>query len=171
MTGCAHVPSLLPPTPVQPLTSSQYNVQFYNRKSSYSYEHTNHVPLTSYRHAYAESPSPGYENCDTLFRSAGGSSVFEICASGIPADKIVVSKPGSALDTTNGGFMEPAMLGICVAQAVQGGWNAGVMAYQVSAVWAESSQNIFTPLSWPPTQYPHANTSWLAAVKGKSFSE
>ncbi|KAM5530323.1 hypothetical protein V8D89_008970 [Ganoderma adspersum] len=103
---------------------SQYNVQFYN-----------------------QSPSPGYEDCDTLFRSAGGSSVFEIRASGIPAEKIVIGKPGNVQDTTNGGFMEPAALGTCVSQAVAGGWNGGVMVYQ----------------------YPRGNTTWLSAVKKDSF--
>ncbi|KAI1787344.1 chitinase [Ganoderma leucocontextum] len=101
-----------------------YNVQFYN-----------------------QSPSPGYEDCDTLFRSAGGSSVFEMRASGIPAEKIVVGKPGSARDTTNGGFMDPTVLGTCVSQAVQEGWDGGVMVYQ----------------------YPHANATWIAAVKKGSF--
>ncbi|KAI1785587.1 chitinase [Ganoderma leucocontextum] len=89
---------------------AHYNVQFYNCH-------------------------PGYEDRNTLFRSAGGSC--------IPAEKIVIGKPGSAQDTTNGGFMDPTVLSTCVSQAVQEGWDGGVMVYQ----------------------YPHANATWIAAVK------
>ncbi|PIL26022.1 hypothetical protein GSI_11776 [Ganoderma sinense ZZ0214-1] len=103
-----------------------YNIQFYN-----------------------QSPSPGYEDCNTLVRSAGGSSVFEIRASGIPAEKIIIGKPGNVQDTTNGGFMEPAALATCVSQAVAGGWDGGLMVYQ----------------------YPRGNATWLSEVKEDSFSE
>ena len=60
----------------------------------------------------------------------------------------VARVPGTQADITNGGFIEPATLGTCVQQAVAGGWNAGVMAFQ----------------------FPHANTAWLSAVKGSSFT-
>nr|VWO94730.1 Lmo1883 protein [Ganoderma boninense] len=98
---------------------------------------------------YNQSPSPGYEDCNTLLRDAGGSSVFEIRASGIPAEKIVIGKPGDVQDTTNGGFMEPTALGSCVAQAVAGGWQGGVMVYQ----------------------YPRGNATWLSEATKDSFNQ
>lgn len=54
--------------------------------------------------------------------------MFAIRASGIPAEKIVVGKPGNVQDTTNGGFMEPSALGTCISQAVVDGWHGGVMS-------------------------------------------
>ncbi|KAI1787342.1 glycoside hydrolase [Ganoderma leucocontextum] len=101
-----------------------YNIQFYN-----------------------QSPSPGYEDCNSLLNSAGGSAVFEIQKSGVDVNKLVIGKPGSSADQTNGGFIDPATLSTCVQQAVQGGWNAGVMSFQ----------------------FPHADTTWITTVKGNTF--
>ncbi|PIL26024.1 hypothetical protein GSI_11778 [Ganoderma sinense ZZ0214-1] len=101
-----------------------YNIQFYN-----------------------QSPSPGYEDCNTLLFSAGGSSVFEIQRSGVPLNKLVIGKPGIPADETNGGYMTPATLNSCVQQAVQRGWNAGIMSFQ----------------------FPHADTNWITTVKGNAF--
>ncbi|KAI0632975.1 chitinase, partial [Trametes polyzona] len=101
-----------------------YNIQFYN-----------------------QSPDPGYDNCDSLLTTTS-SSIFSIQKSGVDVNKLVIGKPGTQADITNGGFIEPATLGTCVQQAVAGGWNAGVMAFQ----------------------FPHANTAWLSAVKGSSFT-
>ena len=51
----------------------------------------------------AESPSPGYEDCNTLLFSAGGSAVFEIQNSGVDLNKLVIGKPGIPADESNGG--------------------------------------------------------------------
>ncbi|KAI0830256.1 chitinase [Trametes gibbosa] len=101
-----------------------YNIQFYN-----------------------QSPSPGYEDCETLLNSTP-SSLFAIQKSGIDVSKLVIGKPGTDGDVTNGGLIDPATLGTCVQQAVAGGWNAGVMAFQ----------------------FPHADTTWLSTVRGSSFA-
>ncbi|KAI9058744.1 glycoside hydrolase family 18 protein [Trametes sanguinea] len=101
-----------------------YNIQFYN-----------------------QSPSPGYEDCNTLLNSAGGSSIFEIKANGVDVNKLVIGKPGTTADITNGGFIDPATLNTCIQQAVSNGWNAGVMAFQ----------------------FPHADTTWISTVKGNAF--
>lgn len=76
------------------------------------------------------------------------SSIFGIQKSGVDVNKLVIGKPGTTDDITNGGFIDPATLGTCIQQAVAGGWNAGVMAFQ----------------------FPHADTAWLSAVKGSSFA-
>ncbi len=57
--------------------------------------------------------------------------MFEIQKSGVDINKLVIGKPGTTADETNGGFIAPAALNTCVQQAVQSGWNAGVMAFQV----------------------------------------
>ncbi len=95
--------------------------------------------------------------------------MFEIRASGIPAEKIVVGKPGGAQDMTNGGFMDPAALGTCVSQAVAGGWNAGVMVYQVSA--GSPAAACTSTHDMLLEQYPRGNATWLSAVAQDSFSQ
>ncbi|EJD45693.1 glycoside hydrolase family 18 protein [Auricularia subglabra TFB-10046 SS5] len=101
-----------------------YNIQFYNQND--------------------------YNSCDTLLNKSGAqwpkSSVFEIAASGVPLDKIVIGKPGGAGDANNG-IMPTSTLAQCVSQAKSRGWNAGVMAWQ----------------------YPNANAQWIAAVRGSAF--
>ncbi|KAI0713897.1 glycoside hydrolase [Earliella scabrosa] len=108
-----------------------YNIQFYN-----------------------QSPSPGYETCETLLNSAGGSALFEI--PNIDLNKLVIGKPGILQDVflpedgslPNNGFIDPATLGTCIQEAVGKGWKAGVMAFQ----------------------FPNANTAWIQTVKGASFN-
>ncbi|KAI0651126.1 chitinase [Trametes meyenii] len=101
-----------------------YNIQFYN-----------------------QSPSPGYDNCDTLI-STGDSSVLGMMKQGLDQSKLVIGKPGTQVDVTNGGFIDPATLNTCVQQAVAGGWKAGIMAFQ----------------------FPHADNTWLSTVKGSALS-
>ena len=60
---------------------------------------------------------------------------------GVPLDKIVIGKPAGAGDGNNG-FMDPSLLGTCVASAKAMGWTGGAM------VW----------------QFPDADASWVAAV-------
>ncbi|KAI0772405.1 glycoside hydrolase [Trametes elegans] len=103
-----------------------YNIQFYN-----------------------QSPSPGYDDCSTLLHDAGGSSILEITKSGVDVDKLVIGKPGTKADVTNGGFIDPDTLGKCVKEAVSNGWKAGVMAFQ----------------------FPHADSAWISVVKGNSFED
>ena len=105
-------------------------------------------------HAHTESPSPGYETCETLLNSAGGSALFEI--PNIDLNKLVIGKPGILQDVflpedgslPNNGFIDPATLGTCIQEAVGKGWKAGVMAFQ----------------------FPNANTAWIQTVKGASFN-
>nr|VWO97811.1 Lmo1883 protein [Ganoderma boninense] len=102
----------------------QYNVQFYNQGL--------------------------YTDCTGLLTSSGGafpgSSLFEIPKNGIPLNKLVIGKPATEVDATDG-FMDPATLGSCVEQANAKGWNAGVM------VW----------------QFPHADAAWIQSAKGGAF--
>ncbi|KAI9058730.1 glycoside hydrolase family 18 protein [Trametes sanguinea] len=115
---------------------------------------------------YNQSPSPGYEDCNTLLNSAGGPSIFEIKANGIDVNKLVIGKPGSTADIGNGGFIDPATLNTCIQQAVSNGWNAGVMAFQLSPCDVWSLKNRMLKIV---AQFPHADTTWITTVKGNAF--
>ncbi|KAL5501800.1 hypothetical protein ACEPAH_9060 [Sanghuangporus vaninii] len=98
-----------------------YNVQFYNQND--------------------------YDDCNTLLsQSKTKTSVFEIAKTGVDQSKIVIGKPATAADATNG-FVDTKTLADCVSQAKQKGWNAGVM------VW----------------EYPNADSSWIKTVRGDAF--
>ncbi|KAL1943054.1 hypothetical protein VTO73DRAFT_4725 [Trametes versicolor] len=91
-----------------------------------------------------------YTDCEGLINKSGSpflkSSLFEIAANGVDLKKLVIGKPGSAADATNG-FIAPATLGTCVDQAHAKGWSAGIMAFE----------------------FPEADAAWIKAAKGKSF--
>ncbi|KAH9856027.1 glycoside hydrolase [Lenzites betulinus] len=91
-----------------------------------------------------------YADCDGLLNTSGGafpgSSLFEIAANGVDLNKLVIGKPGGVSDA-NDGFIDPATLGTCVAQATAKGWTGGVMAFQ----------------------FPSADTTWITAAKGSAF--
>ena len=75
-----------------------------------------------------------YTTCDSLINTSGGAfpgtALLEIPKNGIPLDMLVIGKPATAADASNG-FMDPATLGTCVKEAKGKGWNAGVMVWQV----------------------------------------
>ena len=87
---------------------SQYNVQFYNQGI--------------------------YTNCESLISKSGGafpgSSLFEIPKHGVSLNKLVIGKPATSADASNG-YMSPATLASCVNQAHAKGWKGGVMVWQV----------------------------------------
>ena len=91
-----------------------------------------------------------YTTCSGLLTTSSStwpkSALFQISASGISMNKLVIGKPGTAADATNG-FIDPATLGTCVDQAKAKGWSAGVMAFQ----------------------FPDADAAWVKAAKGTSF--
>ncbi|OSD02935.1 glycoside hydrolase family 18 protein [Trametes coccinea BRFM310] len=106
-----------------------YNVQFYNQGTT------------------------EYTTCDNLLNTAGGdwpgSAVFEIAASGVDLDKIVIGKPGLSAGDASNGYIAPDTLATCVAQAKAKGWDAGVM------VW----------------EFPDAAASWIETVRSQAFPE
>ena len=78
--------------------------------------------------------SEEYTTCDNLLNTSGGtfpgSALFEIASNGVDENKLVIGKPATANDASNG-FIDPATLAGCVAQAAEQGWNAGVMTWEV----------------------------------------
>ena len=112
-----------------------------------------------------------YTTCEGLLTQSSSTwpktSVFEIVASGVSANKLVIGKPATAADASNG-FMDPATLGSCVKQAKAKGWNAGVMVWQVRLF------PLFSPLHVSRaylvrSQFPHADSAWIQAAKGGAF--
>ena len=102
-----------------------YNVQFYNQNE--------------------------YTNCAGLLTASSSTfpktSVFEIAhTAGVPLDKIVIGKPGTRADANNG-YIAPATLAGCVAEAKSKGWNGGVM------VW----------------QFPSVGSGWVKTVRGSAW--
>ncbi|KAM5534681.1 hypothetical protein V8D89_011693 [Ganoderma adspersum] len=91
-----------------------------------------------------------YTNCEGLLTKSGGafpgSSVFEIQKNGVDLKKLVIGKPGSAADATNG-FMSAATLATCVKQAKAKGWNAGLMFFE----------------------FPEADAAFIKTAKGSAF--
>jgi chitinase len=91
-----------------------YNVQFYNQGTT------------------------SYDTYDSLFVKSNGwattTSVKELIAQGIPAQKIVLGKPASSAGAVNSGFVNPTNLKSFIASAKNAGinWNAGVMTWQYS---------------------------------------
>ncbi|KAH8093282.1 glycoside hydrolase family 18 protein [Cristinia sonorae] len=101
-----------------------YNVQFYNQQD--------------------------YTTCNSLLNTSGSqwpkSALFQIVASGVPASKIVIGKPATTADASDG-FIAPATLAGCISQAKSQGWSGGVM-------------------SW---EFPDASSSWIQTVRGSAF--
>ncbi|KAJ8697321.1 hypothetical protein PTI98_007112 [Pleurotus ostreatus] len=93
-----------------------------------------------------------YTTCDGLLSTSSStwpnSALFQIAASGIPLSKLVIGKPATTGDASNG-FMSTATLAGCLQQAKGRGWNAGVM------VW----------------EFPDAAASWIRDVRSQAFPE
>jgi hypothetical protein len=67
-----------------------------------------------------------YTTCDGLLNTASSvwpkSALFQIAASGVPQSKLVIGKPGTAGDASNG-FVSTSLLAQCVQQAKGKGWS------------------------------------------------
>ncbi|KAG5644175.1 hypothetical protein DXG03_009016 [Asterophora parasitica] len=101
-----------------------YNIQFYNQGE--------------------------YTTCAGLLTASSStwpkSSLFQIAASGVPLSKLVIGKPASSSDASDG-YIEPCELAQCVEQAQAKGWNTGVMAWE----------------------FPTASSSWIQTVRSSAF--
>ncbi|KAG1869320.1 glycoside hydrolase family 18 protein [Suillus tomentosus] len=91
-----------------------------------------------------------YTTCDGLLYNSSTtwpeSALFQIADSGVPLDKLVIGKPATAAQATNG-YIDPSLLASCVSSAYASGWDGGVM------VW----------------EYPYAESSWIATVRGDTW--
>ena len=128
-----------------------YNVQFYNRASSASFL-SQDSSLTAVPLLWTDTTegTSEYTTCEGLLTESSStwpnSALFQIAASGITLDKLVIGKPATSSDASNG-YMDPSTLATCVEQAQSQGWDAGVM------VW----------------EYPDAASSWIETVRADSW--
>lgn len=106
-----------------------YNVQFYNQGTT------------------------EYTTCDGLLTASSSTwpntALFQIIAAGVASDKLLIGKPGTTADATNG-YTDVITLAGCVSQAVGQGWKGGVMAWQfpdVGSAWIETVRGIAFPSS------------------------
>lgn len=58
-------------------------------------------------------------------------ALFQIAASGVSENKLIIGKPATAADASNG-YVDPGTLATCVSQAVTKGWKGGVMVFALS---------------------------------------
>ncbi|KAF8888123.1 glycoside hydrolase family 18 protein [Infundibulicybe gibba] len=104
-----------------------YNVQFYNQGDS------------------------EYTTCTGLLTASSNAwpqtSVFEIAASGVPLSKIVIGKPATTNDASNG-FVSTSTLATCLQQAKNKGWNGGAMVWQFPGPTVDWIKTVRS-LSWP----------------------
>ncbi|KAG9312462.1 glycoside hydrolase family 18 protein [Chiua virens] len=91
-----------------------------------------------------------YTTCPGLLTASSSAwpqtALFQIAANGVSLNKLVIGKPATQPDATNG-FMSPSTLASCASQARKRGWNGGVM------VW----------------QWPHATSSWISTVRDNTW--
>jgi len=103
-----------------------YNVQFYNQGTT------------------------EYTTCSGLLTASSStwpeSALFQIAANGVSLNKLVIGKPATSADASNG-YIAPATLAGCVEQAQSQGWSGGVMTWQ----------------------YPDAGSAWIEAVRADSW--
>ncbi|KAN0078084.1 carbohydrate-binding module family 5 protein [Tylopilus felleus] len=103
-----------------------YNVQFYDQGTS------------------------EYTTCDGLLTASSSawpqSALFQIVTNGVDRDKLVIGKPATAVDASNG-YMDSSTLATCVSKASEKYWEGGVMAWE----------------------FPDANSSWILTVRGSTW--
>ena len=101
-------------------------VQFYNRECLFS-RACDLRPGRSFANPRAEGTDE-YTTCDGLLNESGGSwpqsSLFEIAASGVDLDKLVIGKPALSSGDASSGYIDPSTLAGCLAQAKAKGWGA-----------------------------------------------
>jgi hypothetical protein len=82
--------------------------------------------MRSFIHQFYNQGATEYTTCAGLLTASSStwpqSAVFQIAANGVPLNKIVIGKPATAGDATNG-YMDPATLSTCLAQAKAQGWS------------------------------------------------
>ncbi|KAF8552691.1 glycoside hydrolase family 18 protein [Imleria badia] len=113
-----------------------YNVQFYNQGTS------------------------EYTTCSGLLTASTSAwpqtALFQIAASGVSLDKLVIGKPATSSDANNG-YIDPSTLASCVSQAASKGW------CQFSQISYPEDAGV---MAW---QYPDATSSWITTVRGNTW--
>lgn len=75
-----------------------------------------------------------YTTCNSLLTSSSTqSALFQIAANGVPVSKLVIGKPATTSDATNG-FMPTSMLAQCLQQAKNRGWSEYLSCLNLTCV-------------------------------------
>lgn len=91
---------------------------------------------------YADYQGTFQQSCTTF----PSTSVGEIVAAGVPLHKLLLGKPVTSSDASNG-YLDPTAINAIVRQAAsEMGWNAGIMGWQ----WGDPQ----TLSSWVQTAWP-----------------
>jgi chitinase len=108
-----------------------YNIQFYNRKLYFVLHSATATQIITV--IFPEGTSE-YTDCKGLLTQSSSAwpktSLFEIAASGVSQNKLIIGKPATQSSATNG-YIAPSTLAGCVSQAKNKGWNGGVMVWEV----------------------------------------
>lgn len=113
-----------------------------------------------------------YVDCNTLLHQSSSfpaASLFEIAASGVPLNKLVIGKPANTADASNG-YMTPSQLAVCVAQAKQSGWSAGLSVWQYPDQTSEYIQVVWGNAASTGTYTQSSPTSTITPVSPTSAS-
>ncbi|KAG2128556.1 glycoside hydrolase family 18 protein [Suillus clintonianus] len=136
---------ILTHAPVAPWFSSSYS------SGAYLTVNKNVGSLIDWYNFYNQGTTE-YTTCTGLLTTSSSTwpktSVFQIAAAGVSLDKLVIGKPATTSDASNG-YMNTTLLAQCVDNAYQQGWDAGVM------VW----------------EFPDAAAAWIKAVRSLAFPE
>ncbi|KAG6372750.1 glycoside hydrolase family 18 protein [Boletus reticuloceps] len=111
-----------------------------------------------------------YTTCAGLLTASSSvwpeTALFQISANGVSLDKLVIGKPGTSADASNG-YIDPSTLGTCVAQAASMGWDAGVMVWQypdATSAWIETVRGSTFPVSGSPSPSPSPTTTTTTSM-------
>ena len=115
-----------------------------------------------------------YTTCAGLLTESSStwpdSALFQIAASGVSLDKLVIGKPATSSDASNG-YIDPTTLATCVEQAQAQGWDAGVMVWEfpdAAASWIEQVRADSWPVSGTPASPTSTSTSAGSSPTGGS---
>ncbi|KAG1808723.1 glycoside hydrolase superfamily [Suillus subaureus] len=136
---------ILTHAPVAPWFSASYT------SGAYLTVNTNVGSLIDWYNFYNQGTTE-YTTCTGLLTESSttfpNTALFQIAAAGVSLDKLVIGKPATTADATNG-YMNTTLLAECVETAYEEGWDAGVM------VW----------------EFPDAAAAWIEAVRSLAFPE
>lgn len=112
-----------------------------------------------------------YTTCAGLLTASSSSwpntALFQIAASGVSENKLVIGKPATAADASNG-YVAPSTLATCVSQAAAKGWKGGVM---VRYPFPYHLVNDDADVSFQVWEWPDAESAWIEQVRGTAFPE
>ncbi|KAK0462028.1 glycoside hydrolase [Desarmillaria tabescens] len=122
-----------------------YNIQFYNQGST------------------------EYADCGGLLTASSSTwpetSLFEIANNGVDLSKLVIGKPATASDATNG-YMNTSMLATCLETAKKA---VGVRVINLVPNRMGHSYCYLTAGGAMAWQYPNADASWISTVRSLSW--